>query len=81
LSQEQEIDQKKDPPDRVTVKNLSWSHVTDKNTKKRGNLNAQDKSDVPQRKRQRLTCDALIESFHNSIECGPEYICTCCDQL
>ncbi len=81
LSHEQEIDQKKDSPDRVTVKNLSWSHVTDKNTKKRGNLNAQDKSDVPQRKRQRLTCDALIESFHNSIECGPEYICTCCDQL
>ena len=23
----------------------------------------------------------LIQSFHNSIECGPEYICTCCDQL
>ena len=24
---------------------------------------------------------SLIESFHNSIKSGPEYICTCCDQL
>ena len=23
----------------------------------------------------------LIKSFHNSIQLGPEYICTCCDQL
>ena len=23
----------------------------------------------------------LIQSFHNSIQLGPEYICTCCDQL
>ena len=23
----------------------------------------------------------LIQSFHSSIEVGPEYACTCCDQL
>ena len=23
----------------------------------------------------------VIQSFHDSIKCGPEYICTCCDQL
>ncbi|CAH3031655.1 unnamed protein product [Pocillopora meandrina] len=23
----------------------------------------------------------VIQSFHDSINCGPEYICTCCDQL
>jgi len=23
----------------------------------------------------------LIESFHSSIEVGPEYVSTCCDQL
>ena len=23
----------------------------------------------------------LIQSFHSSIEVGPEYVCTCCDQL
>ena len=24
---------------------------------------------------------SMISLFHNNIECGPEYICTCCDQL
>ena len=24
---------------------------------------------------------SMINLFHNNIECGPEYICTCCDQL
>ena len=24
---------------------------------------------------------SLVAMFHKSIECGPEYICTCCDQL
>ena len=23
----------------------------------------------------------MINEFHNNIKCGPEYICTCCDQL
>ena len=23
----------------------------------------------------------LTEMFHRSIKCGPEYVCTCCDQL
>jgi len=23
----------------------------------------------------------VIQSFHDNIKCGPEYICTCCDQL
>ena len=23
---------------------------------------------------------SMIKSFHNNIKCGPEYICTCCDQ-
>ena len=23
----------------------------------------------------------VIQSFHDSIKCGPEYICTCCDQI
>ena len=22
-----------------------------------------------------------IEAFHDNIKCGPEYVCTCCDQL
>ena len=24
---------------------------------------------------------SMIKLFHNNIKCGPEYICTCCDQL
>ena len=24
---------------------------------------------------------SMINSFHQNIQCGPEYICTCCDQL
>lgn len=24
---------------------------------------------------------SIVNSFHNSIKRGPEYICTCCDQL
>ena len=34
-------------------------------------------------KKQRVICNmnTLIQSFYNSTECGPEYICTCCDQL
>ena len=33
--------------------------------------------------KKRVICNmnTLIQSFHNSIKCGPEYICTCCDQL
>ena len=27
------------------------------------------------------TMSQQIESFHKNIKCGPEYICTCCDQL
>ena len=23
----------------------------------------------------------VIQTFHDNIKCGPEYICTCCDQL
>ena len=23
----------------------------------------------------------VIEAFHDNIKCGPEYVCTCCDQL
>ena len=23
----------------------------------------------------------VIQSFHDNIKCGPEYVCTCCDQL
>ena len=26
-------------------------------------------------------CTSMITKFHDSIGCGPEYICTCCDQL
>lgn len=45
-------------------------------------LSPEAKNDVPPEKKQRVTgIDALIKSFHKSIECGPEYICTCCDQL
>ena len=22
----------------------------------------------------------VIEAFHDNIKCGPEYVCTCCDQ-
>ena len=28
-----------------------------------------------------LTMSELIETFHRNIKCGPEYICTSCDQL
>ena len=28
-----------------------------------------------------MSIDSLIKSFHDSIECGPEFVCTCCDQL
>ena len=24
---------------------------------------------------------SVVNLFHNNIKCGPEYICTCCDQL
>ena len=27
------------------------------------------------------TSDKIINQFHKNIMCGPEYICTCCDQL
>ena len=23
----------------------------------------------------------VVEAFHDNITCGPEYVCTCCDQL
>ena len=23
----------------------------------------------------------VIDAFHDNIKCGPEYVCTCCDQL
>ena len=23
----------------------------------------------------------VIEAFHDNIKCGPEYVCTCCDQF
>ena len=23
----------------------------------------------------------VVEAFHDDITCGPEYVCTCCDQL
>lgn len=26
-------------------------------------------------------CKSMISNFHDNISCGPEYICTCCDQL
>lgn len=55
------------------------SDIADKKTIKR-HLNPQAKSSIE--KKQRVICNmnTLIQSFHNSIECGPEYICTC-DQL
>ena len=54
-------------------------YITEKKTKKR-QLNTKVKSSIE--KRQRVVANnKFIESFHNSIECGPEYICTCCDQL
>ena len=28
-----------------------------------------------------LTMSKLTEMFHRNIKCGPEYVCTCCDQL
>ena len=28
-----------------------------------------------------LTMSKLTEMFHSNIKCGPEYVCTCCDQL
>ena len=44
--------------------------------------NTQPKSEDSQVTKQLVASnDTLIESFHNSIECGPEYVCTCCDQL
>lgn len=56
------------------------SDIADMKTIKR-HLNPQAKSGIE--KKQRVICNmnTLIQSFHNSIECGPEYICTCCDQL
>ena len=27
------------------------------------------------------TMAKVIQSFHDNIKCGPEYVCTCCDQL
>ena len=27
------------------------------------------------------TSNKIIDQFHKNIRCGPEYICTCCDQL
>ena len=29
----------------------------------------------------RISVTEVIHSFHNNIACGPEYVCTCCDQL
>ena len=23
----------------------------------------------------------VVKAFHDNIKCGPEYVCTCCDQL
>ena len=49
------------------------------------------KREFMQRKRQNMqnikiqkdtnNCISLITKFHENISCGPEYICTCCDQL
>jgi hypothetical protein len=50
-------------------------YITEKKTKKR-QLNTKVKSSIEKRR-----VDKFIESFHNSIQFGPEYICTCCDQL
>ena len=30
---------------------------------------------------QMQTMTKIIETFHDNIKCGPEYVCTCCDQL
>ena len=30
---------------------------------------------------QEIKMEKVIQSFHDSIKCGPEYICSCCDQL
>ncbi|RMX56008.1 hypothetical protein pdam_00019573 [Pocillopora damicornis] len=27
------------------------------------------------------TMTKVIQTFHENIKCGPEYVCTCCDQL
>ena len=27
------------------------------------------------------SCTSMVAKFHKNISCGPEYICTCCDQL
>ena len=30
---------------------------------------------------QEIKMEKVIQSFHDSIKCGPKYICSCCDQL
>ena len=55
--------------------------ITVKETRKR-QFNTQAKTGIE--KKQRVMCstsNTLIQCFHNSIGCGPEYVCTCYDQL
>ena len=64
------------------------SHIEDENGSehKRSNINSQDNlfetlEETSDDTRSPISIHKAIELFHKNISVGPEYICTCCDQL
>ena len=50
-------------------------------TNKKLKNNDIDKSDTEVNNQLTMSMSEAIDLFHNSINTGPEYVCTCCDQL
>ena len=61
------------------------SHPNEINVNNREEFFSEESLDLEKNSKMEGMSDAtecnLISSFHNKIKCGPEYVCTCCDQL